>query len=94
MELSFYKEAEQFFIKAINIDPNFGPAYANLGVLYDRQKKNMNLPLQIINCAYKLDTDLSKGMHWLDRLLYDVRETPATIIDRASYLEKQLSSCK
>ena len=30
-------------------------------------------------------------MHWLDRLLYDVRETPATIIDRASYLEKQLS---
>ncbi len=90
MELSFYKEAEQFFIKAINIDPNFGPAYANLGVLYDRQKK-YELAITNYKLAYKLDTDLSKGMHWLDRLLYDVRETPATIIDRASYLEKQLS---
>ena len=90
MELRFYKEAEQFFIKAINIDPNFGPAYANLGVLYDRQKK-YELAIENYKIAYKLDTDLSKGMHWLDRLLYDVRETPVTIIDRASYLEKQLS---
>ena len=90
MELKLYDDSENFFIKAINIDSDFAPAYANLGILYDRQKK---YELAIFNYkkALQLDAELSKGMHWIDRLLYDVRETPSNIADRAIYLEKQLN---
>lgn len=90
MELKLYDNAESFFIKVININPDFAPAYANLGVLYDRQKK---YKLAIFNYkkALQLNSELSKGMHWIDRLLYDVRETPSNIADRALYLEEQLN---
>ena len=90
MELNLYDDAEIFFIKAINIDPNFAPAYANLGVLYDRQEK-YGLAISNYKKALQLDAELSKGMHWLDRLLYDVRETPSNIADRSMYLEKQMN---
>jgi len=30
-------------------------------------------------------------MHWIDRLLYDVRETPPTIADRLDYLKFQMT---
>lgn len=90
MELKLYDDAESFFLKAINLDPNFAPAYANIGVLYDRQAK---YELAVFNYkkALQLDIELSKGMHWIDRLLYDVRETPSNIFDRTIYLEKQMN---
>ena len=36
MELKNYNEAISYFILAIESKPNFAPAHANLGVLYDR----------------------------------------------------------
>ena len=36
MELKRYHESEKYFSIAINKDSDFAPAYANLGVLYDR----------------------------------------------------------
>ena len=40
--------------------------------------------------ALQIDQDLSEGMHWIDRLLYDVREKPPTIMDRLIYLKDQI----
>jgi len=90
MELNDFKNSFKYFNLAIKTDKLFAPAYANLGVLFDRNKDYISA-IKYYEIALSLDNDLSTGMHWIDRLLYDVRETPATIIDRANYLEKQLS---
>ena len=89
MELNQYHEAKEYFYIAINLDPNFAPAYANLGVLYDRQKQYIKA-VTYYKKAISIDNELSEGMHWLDRLLFDVRETPPTILGRSKYIEEQL----
>jgi len=89
MELNQYLEAKEYFYMAIDLNPNFAPAYANLGVLYDRQKQYMKA-ITYYKKAISIDNELSEGMHWLDRLLYDVRETPPTILERSKYIEEQL----
>ena len=89
MELNQYLEAKEYFYMAIDLNPNFAPAYANLGVLYDRQKQYMKA-VTYYKKAISIDNELSEGMHWLDRLLYDVRETPPTILERSKYIEEQL----
>ena len=89
MELNQYLEAKEYFYMAIDLNPNFAPAYANLGVLYDRQKQYMKA-VSYYKKAISIDNELSEGMHWLDRLLYDVRETPPTILERSKYIEEQL----
>ena len=89
MELNQYLEAKEYFYMAIDLNPNFAPAYANLGVLYDREKQYMKA-VTYYKKAISIDNELSEGMHWLDRLLYDVRETPPTILERSKYIEEQL----
>jgi hypothetical protein len=39
----------------------------------------------------RLDPRVAEGMPWLDRLLYNVQETPPTIADRLAYLRKQMA---
>jgi hypothetical protein len=34
---------------------------------------------------------VAEGMHWLDRLLYNVQETPPTVADRLDYLKQQFA---
>lgn len=31
-----FERAEEFFVRAIRVDPNYGPAFANLALLYER----------------------------------------------------------
>ena len=78
MQLEDYKNSINYFNLAIKLDPNFAPSYANLGVVYDRQKEYGNA-IKFYEKALSLDQELAVGMHWIDRLLYDVRETPSTI---------------
>lgn len=89
MQLKDFKNSETYFNLAIKVDPNFAPSYANFGVLYDRVKDYINA-IYFYEKALKLDNELAKGMHWIDRLLYDVRETPSTIADRLDYLKLQM----
>ena len=74
---------------SINTDQEFAPAYANLGVLYDKNKDYLNA-IKFYEIALQIDQDLSEGMHWIDRLLYDVRTKPPTIMDRLLYLKDQM----
>ena len=89
MELNDFENSLKFFYLAIKIDNNFAPAYANLGVLFDRKNDYENA-IKYYEIALSLDQELSKGMHWIDRLLYDVREKPPTIFDRLNYLNAQM----
>ena len=89
MELNDYENSLKHFLFAIKIDQEFAPAYANLGVLYDRKRDYINA-IKYYDIALRLDKELSEGMHWIDRLLYDVREKPPTIMDRLNYLNDQL----
>ena len=88
MELNKYEEAIKYFELAIYKDGNFAPAYANLGILYDRIG-NYEKAMELYEKALMLDADLEKGMHWLDRLLYNVKEVPPSIQDRLVYLKEQ-----
>ena len=90
MQLKDYQKSKDYFNLAIKIDPNFAPSYANLGVLYDREKDYVNAII-FYEKALNLDKELAEGMHWIDRLLYDVRETPPTIADRLDYLKFQMT---
>ena len=89
MELNDFENSFKYFNLAINTDQEFAPAYANLGVLYDRNKDYLNA-IKFYEIALKIDQDLSVGMHWIDRLLYDVRTKPPTIMDRLFYLKDQM----
>ena len=89
MELNDYENSLKHFLFAIKTDQEFAPAYANLGVLYDRKRDYINA-IKYYDIALRLDKELSEGMHWIDRLLYDVREKPPTIMDRLNYLNDQL----
>ena len=90
MQLKKYDDSMKYFNIAIKLDSNFAPSYANLGVLYDR-KKDYDNAVKFYKIALSIDQDLSIGMHWIDRLLYDVREKPPTIADRLDYLKLQMS---
>ena len=39
----------------------------------------------------KMDPEVAEGMHWLDRLLYNVQEKPPTVADRLEYLKQQFA---
>ena len=88
MELNKYEDAIKYFELAIYKDGNFAPAYANLGILYDRIG-NHEQAMELYEQALILDANLEKGMHWLDRLLYNVQEVPPSIKDRLLYLKEQ-----
>ena len=90
MQLKNYDDSMKYFNIAIKLDSNFAPSYANLGVLYDR-KKDYDNAIKFYKIALSLDQELYIGMHWIDRLLYDVREKPPTIADRLDYLKLQMS---
>ena len=49
-----------------------------------------HLSCEFYEIALQIDQDLSEGMHWIDRLLYDVRTKPPTIMDRLFYLKDQM----
>lgn len=84
------REALAAFEEALAVDPDFAPAHANRAILLDTLGRHEEA-LAGYRRALQLDPELAEGMHWLDRLLYDVRERPPTIADRMAYLEEQLA---
>ena len=90
MQLDRLDEALAAFDEAIALDPSFAPGHANRGVLHDLSGRYEQAMADYVH-ALELDPALAKGMHWIDRLLYNVAEKPSTIADRLSYLEEQMA---
>ncbi len=85
-----HADALAAFDAALAIDPDFAPGIANRGILLDTMGRHREA-LDAYRAALALDPDLSDGMHWIDRLLYNVQVRPPTIEDRMRYLEEQFA---
>lgn len=90
VQLKRYDEALAAIQRAINVRPEFGGNYAIRGIIYDHMGRYA-LAIADYERALKLDPGVADGMHWLDRLLYNVQKRPPTVADRLAYLKTQLA---
>ncbi len=90
IQLKRYDEALTVIHRAMQLDPNFAGHYATRGIIYDRMGRHKKA-MADYRKALAMDKELARGMHWLDRLLYNVQERPPTIADRLKYLEAQMA---
>lgn len=89
-QLKRYDDALRAIERAIAITPEFGGNYALRGIIYDRSGRH-RLAMTDYERALKLEPEVADGMHWLDRLLFNVQEKPSTVADRLEYLKKQFA---
>lgn len=82
-------KALQAINRAIDIKPDFAAAYANRGIVYDKMGRPEQA-LQDYRKALRLDAELGEGPGWITRFFRKQAERPATIADRAVYLESEL----
>ena len=90
VQLKRYEDALSAIERAIAIEPDFGGYYAIRGIIHDHQGK-YDKAVADYEKAIKTEPTVAEGMHWLDRLLHNVQETPPTVADRLRYLKHQLS---
>ncbi len=90
VQLKQYDNALAAITQAIAIKPEFGGYYAIRGIIYDHREQ-YEKAIADYEKAIKADPSVSDGMHWLDRLLYNVQDTPATVADRLKYLKEQMA---
>jgi len=88
IQLKRYDAALNAIERAIKLTPDFGGNYALRGIIYDRSGRH-RLAMADYEKALKMDPEVAEGMHWLDRLLYNVQEKPPTVADRLEYLKEQ-----
>ncbi len=89
VQLKRYDDAMSAIERAIQISPEFGGNYALRGIIYDHSGR-YQLAIADYELSLKMDPKVAEGMHWLDRLLYNVQERPPTIADRLEYLKQQM----
>lgn len=90
VQLKRYDDALTAIERAIKIDPEFGGNYAIRGIIYDHSGRHRQA-MADYELSLKKSPEVAEGMHWLDRLLYNVQETPPTIEDRLAYLKHQFT---
>lgn len=90
VQLGRYDDALTAVQRAIKMRPEFGGAYAIRGIIYDHLGR-YELAMADYEKSLKMEPAVSKGMHWLDRLLYNVQERPPTVADRLAYLQHQMT---
>jgi tetratricopeptide (TPR) repeat protein len=90
VQLKRYDEALNAIERAIKIHPKFGGNYALRGIIYDHSGRHRQA-MEDYERSLKMDPEVAEGMHWLDRLLYNVQETPPTVADRLEYLKQQFA---
>jgi tetratricopeptide (TPR) repeat protein len=89
LQMGQLDESRKSFDTAIRLDNNYAQAYADRGILNDRDGR-YEAALHDYRKALKLDPELGEGPGWLWRFLRNVPDPPPTIADRADYLEEQL----
>ncbi len=90
MQMGELDAAMDGFNKAIEFDENFAEAYANRGILNDRIGM-FKEAISDYRKAVELKPELDDGPGMVWRFLHLADEKPATIIDRADYLEAELA---
>ncbi|MFQ5625695.1 MAG: tetratricopeptide repeat protein, partial [Methyloligellaceae bacterium] len=90
VQLKRYDDALTAIERAIQINPEFGGNYALRGIIYDHSGRHRQA-LADYERSLKMDPEVADGMHWLDRLLYNVQERPPTVADRLEYLKQQFA---
>ncbi|MDZ7749036.1 MAG: tetratricopeptide repeat protein [Halofilum sp. (in: g-proteobacteria)] len=90
MELGEHEAALRQFDRAIDAAPEFGAAYANRGILYDRMGR-YERAMADYRKALELDPSLDEGPGFLTRFMRNQAEQSPTIGDRADYLAAQLA---
>lgn len=90
VQLKRYDEALIAIEKAIKLDPDFGGNYALRGIIYDRSGRHRQA-MADYEKSLTMNPEVADGMHWLDRLLYNVQETPPTVKDRLEYLKREFA---
>jgi tetratricopeptide (TPR) repeat protein len=88
IQLDRLDEARSVIEEAIARKPGFAGHYATRGIIDDRMGR-YEAAMADYARALALDPEIAEGMHWIDRLLYNVQETPSTIADRLRYLREQ-----
>lgn len=90
VQLKRYDEALMAINRAIEIDPEFGGNYAIRGIIYDHSGQHRQA-MADYEKSLMMSPEVAEGMHWLDRLLYNVQDTPPTVKDRLEYLKHQFT---
>lgn len=90
VQLKRYDDALTAINRAIQIDPEFGGNYAIRGIIYDHAGRHRQA-MADYEKSLTMSPEVAEGMHWLDRLLYNVQETPPTVKDRLKYLKQQFT---
>ena len=90
MQLGRHRDALAAYDALITIRPEFGPLYANRGILHDRMG-SYRLAISDYERALVLDPELAEGPHWLTRFLRNQPKQPPGIMERAAYLRAELA---
>lgn len=90
VQLKRYDKALTAIERAIQLQPKFGGNYAIRGIIYDHSGRHRQA-MEDYEKSLKMDPEVAEGMHWLDRLLFNVQETPPTVEDRLKYLKAQFA---
>lgn len=90
IQLKRFPEALTAVEEAIRINPKFAGNYATRGIIYDHIGK-YELAIADYEKSLTMDPEVADGMHWLDRLLYNIQERPPTVGDRLKYLKNQMA---
>ncbi len=88
-QLKRYDEALTAIAAAIRLEPDNACNYATRGIIHDRMGRHEQAIADYRRAVAGCEA-ATKGMHWLDRLLYNVHERPPTVSDRLAYLEAQM----
>jgi tetratricopeptide (TPR) repeat protein len=88
VQLKQYDKALSAIERAIQVDPEFGGNYAIRGIIYDHTGRHRQA-MKDYELSISKSPEVAEGMHWLDRLLYNVQERPPTVEDRLRYLKQQ-----
>lgn len=89
-KLGRHQEALRLYDEAIGKAPANAGIYANRGILLDTMGRH-EAALSDYETALGLDPDLAEGPGWLTRFLRNQAQAPATIADRAAYLQAELA---
>ena len=89
VQLKRYDEALNAIDQAIEVEPENVCNFATRGIIYDHMGRH-EAAMQDYERAIAGCPESTEGMHWLDRLLYNVHERPPTVVQRLAYLKQQM----